>query len=230
MKFQSKVIVLLFLIVATSLYAQKEKVIGFWKVESVSVGNRSKTPVAKWMKINSDKSYESGNGWLQNSKGQWSYDNKTKTYKTVDPLNVADEFGSFLVSFDKENMIWKRNEDGMEVKVILIPITEKPMSPADYFKGMWQQTSVSNPKAERRYNKLLIRWDRIYENYDEKGNKETGFWHIHGHRSEVTFIPHNLKQNREKWKISTNEKELKMIGISDNNKGITIDYKRKNTF
>ena len=37
------------------------------------MGEMELTPIAKWTQINSDGSYESGNGWLKNSEGQWTF-------------------------------------------------------------------------------------------------------------------------------------------------------------
>ena len=64
-------------------YSQQESLIGLWEIQKVEVGEDNMTPVAKWTKINTDGTYQSGNGWLQNSQGQWNYDSKNKMYSAT---------------------------------------------------------------------------------------------------------------------------------------------------
>lgn len=218
-------------------YAQKENVIGLWEVEKVNVGEEIMTPVAKWFKINPNGTYQAGNGWLQNGQGIWNYDTKTNIYSAIDSLDIADEFGGFTVSFENEKMYWERKEEGMQVKVTLVPIEKLPMSPADYLKGIWDLVEITeNEKSiidnfdNENKHKLFIRWDRIYINFSPEGKKLTGYWHIHGHKPEIILLPHQEDGKPEKWKIEVNKKELLMVGISDTNRNIERKYVRRNTF
>ena len=218
-------------------YGQKERLIGLWEIQKVEVGEQNMTPVAKWTKINTDGTYESGNGWLQNVQGQWNYDSKNRMYSASDSLGIVDEFGGFTVSFDRDKMLWEREEEGMLVKVILAPIKELPMAPADYLEGMWKLTDISdkgesilNTFDKEHKHKLFIRWDRIYINFSPEGKKLTGYWHIHGHKSEITLLPHAEGSKAESWVIEVNRKQLIMTGISDSNKTIQRKYMRSNTF
>ena len=93
------------ILISFSTYAQEETVIGFWEVEVVEVGEENMTPVAKWFKINTDGTYQAGNGWLQNGQGNWNYDAENKIYSSTDSLDIADEFGGFSVSFHNEKMV-----------------------------------------------------------------------------------------------------------------------------
>jgi len=199
----------------------------------VSVGNESMTPVAKWFKMNQDGTYQTGNGWLQNGKGHWNYDPKTKKFGSIDDLDGADEFGDFDVSFASGKMVFEREEEGMRVKVMLVPIENLPMSPADYLKGYWDLEEITDNgqsiKSEfdgEDKHRLHIRWDRIIVNYTPEGTRQTGYWHINGHRPEITLLPHQENQNPESWKIEVNEKELVMTGISDSNRNIQRKYLR----
>ncbi len=45
----------------TPLTTRAQQITGFWKVQSVAMGDRSKTPVAKWFKISGGGTYPSGN-------------------------------------------------------------------------------------------------------------------------------------------------------------------------
>ena len=60
------------ILLSTELSAQRE-IIGMWEFTSVQVGDQTMTPVAKWAKYNSDGTFQSGNGWTQNSIGTWNY-------------------------------------------------------------------------------------------------------------------------------------------------------------
>ena len=230
-------ITLTFLLCSCLVYAQKEKIVGLWEIEKVEVGKENMTPVAKWMRINQDGSCQSGNGWLQNTEGTWTYHAEKKMYTADNPLGILDEFGGFLVSFDGEKMFFEREEEGMPVKVFLKPIEELPMSPADYFEGMWklvditdQGTSIRDSFDKEHKHQILIRWDRIYRNYTPEGKRMTGYWHINGHRPEITFLPHQKESEAESWMIQVDEKELIMKGTSDHNKTIERRYQRSNSF
>ncbi|WP_296705818.1 hypothetical protein [Algoriphagus sp.] len=230
-------VILAFILVSFSGFAQKETMVGLWEVEKVSVGEENMTPVAKWFRLNADDTYQGGNGWLQSSKGNWNYDADANLYTATDSLDVMDEFGGFSVSFDNEKMVWEREEEGMSVKVTLLPIEKLPMSPADYLEGMWDlekitengQSIIGDFDKENKH-KLFIRWDRIYINFNPEGKKLTGYWHINGHRPEITLLPHQEDGNPESWRIEVNNKELVMTGISDSNRAIERTYMRRNTF
>ena len=186
-----------FMLISSFACAQDRDIIGFWKIANVDVGEENMTPVAKWTKINADGTYQSGNGWLQTARGKWTYDRQHNLFSVVDSMDVLDEFGAFTVSFENQNMIFERQEYGMNVIVTLSPIQELPMSPADYLEGVWELVSIKkNSQSEAGDldnsdgKKLFFRWDRIYENYPVSGERQTGYWHINGHRPELTLLPH----------------------------------------
>ncbi|MAD96079.1 MAG: hypothetical protein CMB99_02015 [Flavobacteriaceae bacterium] len=202
-------------------YAQKQPFIGFWEVEKVSMGDRSMTPVAKWVKLHEDGSYESGNGWLKSIDGKWSYDEEKKYIESKDLLGIKDKLGGFTISFTADQMIWKRTEFGNEVRVQFKRITKLPMAPADYLEGVW--ISEGNTKE-----KIHFRWDRIVVFYDADYKRTTGYWHIHGHRSDITILPHTKSKSAESWRITVDKTTLNMTGISNSNKGVERKFKRTN--
>jgi hypothetical protein len=238
MKKELNTLLLLVLTLASSHnFAQIGKMIGLWEVEQVQVGKASMTPVAKWFRINADSTYQAGNGWLQSASGTWQFDRENNLYTALDTLDVADKFGGFTVSFDGTKMLWEREEEGSPVKVILRPVEKLPMSPADYLEGIWdlveitddEQSIIDDFDQENRH-KLQIRWDRIYIHISPEGERLTGYWHIHGHKSEVTLLPHQESAAPESWRVEVNEKELLMKGISDSNRTVQRKYVRRNTF
>lgn len=222
---------------ACNTFAQSQSPIGFWAIEKVSIGDQAMTPIAKWSKIHADGTYESGNGWLQSARGTWQFDPKTHVFSANDPLDVADEFGGFTVSFEGDKMYWEREEEGMPVKVTLKPIDKLPMSPADYLEGIWDLEEITENGASiladydpNNKRKIFMGWDRIYRDFDAEGRRSSGFWHIDGHRPEITLLPHQQGKSPEGWRIEVNEKTLTMTGISDSNQDIQKKYIRRNTF
>ncbi|WNB17219.1 hypothetical protein [Marivirga arenosa] len=229
-------IIFLMLFAFTS-YSQKSRMTGLWEAINVNVGENNMTPVAKWFRFNPDGTTQSGNGWLKNYEGNWQYDSLENKFSSNNPLGIKDEFGAFDVSFDKDHMYWEREEEGMNVKVTLRPIEKLPMSPADYLQGIWLLESIEkdNQSIMEEFDPngkhyLHIRWDRIYRNRNTEGERLSGYWHINGHRPEITFLPHSEGENAESWKIEVNEENLIMTGISDSNDTIVRKYRRGNKF
>lgn len=216
------------LFVFLNVEAQNTSLVGFWEMTSVSMGSQSMTPVAKWIKFKKDHSYTSGNGWLQNSKGSWTFNQKTNILTSLDSLGISEDFAGFKVSFEKKNMIWEREENGMLVRVTLKPITEKPMATADYLVGLWKLQD--DEQSEEDYNRIFIRWDRIFNEYYNNEKKGSGYWHINGHRPEVTFLPHQEGELPESWRVEVNKTDLIMTGLSDSNKGKQLHFSRLHKF
>ena len=225
---------LLFL-TSTFLYAQD--ISGLWEIKKVLVGGQTMTPVAKWTNIHKDGSYQSGNGWLQNAEGTWTFDKSKKLYTPVETNGIKDEFGPFTVEFKNNSMTWLREEEGMIVTVSLEKINKLPKSTADRMVGLWDlQDVIKNGKSiikvidpnSKHY--IFIQWSRFFLERTPQGKRSTGYWHIHDHKPEVTLLNHNEKKPAKKWNVSASANELKMIGISDSNKNIEMIYKRIHQF
>ena len=213
------------------------QLLGLWEMTKVSMGDQEMTPVSKWTRINKDGTFQSGNGWLQSSHGTWNWDADKSYFTPSDLLGIKDEFGGFTVSISGDNMTWKRDEDGVVVTVELVRIDNLPMSPADYLEGLWDlveitenQKSITDEFDPNDQHRLFIRWDRLYNNYSPEGSKSTGYWHINGHRPEITLLPHTDGKQPESWSIEVDEKLLIMSGISDSNHAIQRKYSRRNSF
>ena len=234
----NRIILIYFITNLFSLHVHSQDITGFWAVEKVTVGEEIMTPVAKWFKINEDNTSQAGNGWLQNATGTWAYDTEKKLYTPINQYGLKDEFGAFRVSFEGKKMYWEREEEGLPVKVTLYPITEMPRSITDQIHGMWAFKSIKKEgkdmtKSFDPENKhyLFVRWDRLYVSRTPDNKRNTGYWHINGHRPEVTLLPHAQDQDAESWQVSVNnEQTLTMIGISESNKGIERIYERIDYF
>ncbi|KAA3637952.1 MAG: hypothetical protein DWQ02_05800, partial [Bacteroidetes bacterium] len=121
--------------------------------------------------------------------------------------------------------------------VTLAPIDKLPKSTADELVGLWDLIAAEkdgasiidtyDPDGKRN---IFIRWDRIYVEWNEDGHRETGYWHIHGHKPEITLLSHQKDKDAESWRVSFEKDYLILQGISDNNKNLKLTFKRLNKF
>ncbi|SMO79352.1 hypothetical protein [Fodinibius sediminis] len=231
---------LLFMIVHSGavVYAQDNPLTGLWMIENVQVGGQEMTPVAKWTRINPDGTYESGNGWLKNSEGTWTYNEQARTFLAKETNGLTDPYGAFTVGLEEEQMKWVRTEEGQEVTVRMTRIHEIPRSPADKVQGLWEvdrdthdgkkASSTSDPGKRHT---LFIRWDRTYMEHTPEGQRQTGYWHMNAHRPEITFLSHGGEQKPPSWRIKViNDHEMVMTGLADSTKGQVVRYSRLKSF
>ncbi|NGP75278.1 hypothetical protein G3570_01425 [Balneolaceae bacterium YR4-1] len=221
----------------TLTQSRAQEITGFWEVTKVSMQGQTMTPVAKWTKINTDGTYQTGNGWLQNAVGTWTYDAASHTFSPEETNGITDEFGPFTVSFQNESMIWKRMEEGAEVTVELQQIEQLPMSTADQIKGLWDLSAITESGEDitsafdpNGLYYLFIRWDRIYQGRNPKGENMSGYWHINGHRPEITLLSHTRGKEPQSWRVVVSENELVLSGISDSNKNMVMTFNRIDQF
>ena len=152
-----KIIHLVLLVVCSAItwVAQAQEILGLWEIKNVSVGEEAMNPVAKWTRINPDGTYQSGNGWLQNSSGTWTFNEISMEFLPVEDFGIKEDFGAFIVSFSGGKMLWERHEKGMTVLVILEKIQQLPKSTADWITGLWDLT-----EAIQSGKTLLPLWTR----------------------------------------------------------------------
>jgi hypothetical protein len=120
-------------------------------------------------------------------------------------------------------MLCSRNENGKLLTVRMAAITKKPKAPADQLVGVWALQSETKTETQPY---VFFRWDRIYRAGDAEGKRSTGYWHINGHRPEITLLSHTEGQVPESWRISFETNTLIMTGISDSNKDKIVRYQR----
>lgn len=180
---------------------------GLWLVEKVTVGSETMTPQAKWFRIHPDGTYQSGNGWLQNSEGIYTYDEKSNIYTPEEKNGIEHPYGGFSVSLAQDHMTWFRMEDGQEVTVFLTQIEALPKGTADQAKGLWKNTTPVKDQTQlnetslQEIETLFLRWDRVFVGQTKK-DRITGYWVMHGHRPEIGLIYHNEKLPREYWNVT----------------------------
>ncbi len=222
--------ILLIIIFFVPLHARPQSPVGLWEAISVTVGDKVMTPVGKWTRINPDGTYQSGNGWQQNSEGTWSFDPATAFYVPFEANGLEDIFGGFKISFDKDNMIWQRHEDGLPVVVTWRSIKELPRTPADLIVGVWEldPAATREPSTSHAASKhlLFIRWDRIYVEWDNTPEKRYGYWFINAHHPELTLINMDGTASPGKWRISVDTGTLTLTGISEGNNDSVLSFRR----
>lgn len=201
-------------------FAQVE---GLWLVESVSMGEQSMTPVAKWTRINPDQSYQSGNGWLQNSAGTWAFDKSRSTFLPIASVGQEDPFGPFSVNFQAGKMVWVRMEEEAEVKVVWKPIDVLPKAPADKLIGLWKVENGNDDET------LFLRWDKIYVR-TVNGQRSTGYWFMNAHRPELELIPHGEYSASRKWMVSFEGEEMRWKGNGPENDEVESSFSRLRAF
>lgn len=201
----------LFLIAST----QAQDISGLWVIDRVSVGNQNMTPVARWTRFSSDSTYASGNGWHQNSVGSYHFDPTTEKLSMQNAFGVRDEFEPFSVTLTGNEMVWSRNENGAGVTVLLLRTDSLPMAPADFLLGVWKLQHVSNSDSENQEEAdkdetsyFHFRPDGLYHRINPDGDRESGYWHVNGHRPELTLLPQSEKKKETKWTVSVNSKSL----------------------
>ena len=230
----ANIVVNTFVLFGISVHAQVE---GLWEIRKVSVGDQIMTPVAKWTRINSDFTYQSRNGWLQNSEGNWTFDKQLSQFIPIEQNGIVDDFGPFEVEIIKDQMTWTRIEDGYKVVVQLERREKIPKGPADNIQCLWDLESAIRDKENlmttydpdnKRY--YQIRWDRIF--VDELGpeGRQTGYWHMNGHRPLLSLINHNGAKLTEQWEVDFFDTEMIWMGVSESNRGIKLTFGRMSRF
>ncbi|NVJ86105.1 MAG: hypothetical protein HWE15_07350 [Algoriphagus sp.] len=234
-----KLSLFLVLCIGNVSFSLGQNLVGLWEFEHVRVGDQELTPIARWTEITEDGTYYSGNGWSRHSEGTWSFDASTNEFLPVDRYGPEDPSGPFKVVFESnDKMIWTRMEEGENVVVSIKRIEKKPTAHWDLVVGLWELSDVADKGGSETEQQnfyvnsfLYFGWDRRYRQMSTEEGRQTGYWHAHAHRPEVTLLSHNPNKPVESWKILfRGEDELELEGVSDSNKGVKIVFQRKKQF
>ena len=209
------------LLLLSSALVNAQLIVGLWTVDNVSVGDENMTPVAKWFEQLDDNTYKAGNGWLQNDKGTYTYNEKTNEF-SPESWNGKDEFGPFKVIFSEGKMKWERMEEGMKVVVTLSPALDIPMSPKDSIVGNWNLFSVVKDGEDitstydtDNKESFFIQWTSTYRKTNPDGSRSNGYWHMDPHRPEFHLIDYNREVAVEVFEVSFKDDMVLMKPKSD---------------
>ncbi|MDO5978563.1 hypothetical protein [Flavivirga spongiicola] len=213
----------------------KQAIEGLWVVKSVIVGEEKITPNGRWMRFNSDFTQQSGNGWFQHSIGTWSLNPKTNELSILNSNGLNDLNEPFKVMINKNEMTWKRMEEGDSIKVSLIRSYKLPETYGDNLLGLWK---LEEAIGEGNYftqsgntntvEYLFFRWDKRFVIGSEKG-RINGVYNVHGHKPEVELIPYGDQLKRDFWKVDSNKNSM-TLKLLNTDSIVTRTFKRIHDF
>jgi len=176
------------------IYTNAQSFKGLWAIDTVMVGDQAMTPHGKWIRINNDCTFDSGNGWTKNSEGWLYFSKDSSTLKPVSFKGIEDPYGNFQIQYLKKKMKWRRLEDSILVTVTLSRIDEIPSILSDKILGLWEVKSTNSVTT------LHFRPDG---SYNESINRETesGYYFIHPHSSRLTLIPDHRKTSDRNYQL-----------------------------
>jgi len=155
------------------------------------------TPQSKWVEFSVEGFY-GGNGLQINSAGTYHFAETEKALSLNDSLGFENEFGAFSVAFAEDKMIWTRQENGADIRVVLSRTEEMPLRLADQVIGLWE------PLAEDREIALIfISWDHTYRITFLDGSREYGLWQAKAHRFELAMVPWDRKKESRFYLLET---------------------------
>lgn len=211
---------------------EKKGVEGLWLVEKVQAGENSMTPVARWIKLESDSTQTSGNGWLQHSYGSWSL--KKDSLKIIDENGIKDEYGNFKLTLDGNSMTWTRIEEGQKVTVFLKRAEAIPTSEGNQLLGLWKLTKsidkgnditiIVNPDGK---SMIHLRWDNMYVQHNMPKGKSYGIYRIHAHKPEIQLVNYGQDSKFSFWSFSIDNKKLK---LTSTDKKSEMEFERIHQF
>ncbi len=202
---------------------------GLWQIEKVKIGDEEMTPIAKWTRINSDNTQESGNGWNQHVIGNWEYDKASNKIELTNSNGIEDEYPGFTITeISGEKMLWSRQEDGQTVDVYLMKIDKLPAAPFNELLGVWQLQSNIETSAENSTSYLFLRWDRILIDEKETEDRKYGIYKTHGHKNELQIIYYETPLRSVTWNYNFKEDGTLVLEKEENGKSEKQEYKRIN--
>ena len=213
----------------------KPTIEGLWIVQSVMVGEREMTPNARWTRFNADMTQESGNGRFQHSYGTWKLNPESNELTIINSNGLKDLNDPFVVTLNENEMIWKRTEEGQNLKVFLTRSLSLPETYGDRILGLWKLESAvgngnyfeqSGDNAANDY--IFFKWDKRFEIKTGKG-KIYGVYNVHGHKPEVELIPYGDQVNRDFWKIGYEENSI-TLDLLNTDSTVTRKFRRIHEF
>ena len=200
----------------------KHPMVGLWEITKVTIDGEENTPQGKWMRFNADSTQESGNGWLQHSRGTWKLDAATNELFLYQANGWKDEFENFKVAFAGEDMTWSRTEEGQKVDVFMKRVEKIPQRQADELYGVWQLYSTTIDSIQMKAidkTTIFFRWDKMFVAQDEQ-NRSFGIFKTGSHKQEVEMVYYNPECTREYWDYSVKNNILKLEAKNSEKKTI----------
>jgi len=225
-------ILLIFTIVIGCSKQSEKGIVGLWVVEKVQMGEQSMTPIARWMRFETDSTQTSGNGWFQHSYGSWSMNGDQ--LRVIDVNGITDEFEPFKISLNEDKMTWIRNEEGQGVTVHLKRATKVPASKGNQLIGLWKLTkatdqenditAITNPDDKAM---MHLRWDYMYVQHNMPKGRRFGVYKIHAHKPEIQLVNYGNESQFSFWNFSLEGNKLLLKSTDQKS---TMEFERIHQF
>jgi hypothetical protein len=193
------------------------------------------TPRAKWARLDAKGTYASGNGWLQNSSGAWSYDEENSALKIETETGFEDTFDPFKVVIESDSvMVWEREEEEQKVTVFYKRIQEIPKNLPDIMTGIWdlESADLNGKDVMKDYDPagnrfLFLRWDHLFIDFTNEG-RLTGIWRVDAHSPTLDILYYNNSEPQETWKIRVKGED--QLTWSREDEGLELVFSRLTSF
>lgn len=207
----------------------KSSIEGLWQVTSVTAGKNEMTPNARWVQFNADATQQSGNGWFQHSIGTWKLNQTTNELSIVNTNGLKDLADPFQIKINQNKMTWSREEEGETITVHLKKIETLPTTYGDQLLGLWKLENAVGKgdyfsNSETANTSLYFGWDKRFR-IRTKNGRISGIYNVHGHKSEVQFIPYNKELKRSFWSVQFKENAI-TLKLLNSDSLVTRTFKR----
>ena len=206
---------------STIISAQNNPLTGYWKVETVTVGQDNMTPVAKWFHLGPTGDLQGGNGGNINLFGTWQSSAGADLLFT-NQQGEADPAGPFAVEWNGPELILQREEEGQAIKVILEAFepTDWPMAPWDRITGAWQVVGQDQMSENETvdYNTAFFRWDNqvLFNRGNDGVRVWTALWRINAHRPQLELARRGGDSSIISWNIEFKDEQMIWTRSIDN--------------
>ncbi|MEM9547832.1 MAG: hypothetical protein AAGA77_17750 [Bacteroidota bacterium] len=213
----------------------KPAIEGLWVVKSVKLGEEEMTPNARWTRLNSDFTHETGNGRFQHSYGTWKLNPESNEISIQNTNGLDDLDEPFTVSIGKNEMSWKRMEEGQAIEVNLVRSSKLPETHGDKVLGLWgleraigEGDYFEESNSEKSKDYIFFKWDRRFVIQSERG-RINGVYNVHGHKPEVELIPYGDQFDRDFWRIKFEYNHITLTRLNSDST-VTRKFKRIHNF
>lgn len=130
---------------------------------------------------------------------------------------LNDPYGPVKVSVETDTIHWVRNEEGQQVRILLVRSDSLPATCGYKLPGLWRMESASgtgpifeaSDAAAESNSFIFLRWDSKFIIGSGKGRFK-GVYNVNGHRPELEFIPYGDDLTRNFWEIEFSEDAIRL--------------------
>ena len=198
---------------ATAIFSQSNSLPGYWQVDLVTVGENNMTPVGKWFHLGPEGDLQGGNCGSINLFGSWQNTPENELLFMLQS-GEPDPAGPFSMSWEGEQLILQRMEEGQPIQVVLQAFEpgDWPMAPWDQIAGGWKIASQdpANQKEMLQFNTVFFQWDNnaLFNRGNDGVRTWSALWRIHAHRPQLELAPRGGHGTILTWYIEFGEDQM----------------------